>query len=98
MPPRREFIASRDGVDLTWCSTSHPCSEIRRVGATACRPPPSGDANNSVVGTPASVEVAELAREHGPRAIEVLVQLMNNEKAPASVRAAAAEKILDRGF
>jgi Family of unknown function (DUF5681) len=45
-----------------------------------------------------NVTVTELARSHGPRAIQVLAQLMNDEKAPASARAAAAEKLLDRGF
>jgi hypothetical protein len=39
----------------------------------------------------------ELAREHGPRAIEVLVEVMNNLKAMASARAMAADRILDRG-
>jgi hypothetical protein len=42
--------------------------------------------------------VTELAREHGPRAIEVLAQLMDDEKAPASARAMAANLILDRAF
>jgi len=44
------------------------------------------------------VTVAELARLHGVAAIEVFIQVMNNEKNPASVRVAAAEKVLDRGY
>jgi Family of unknown function (DUF5681) len=42
--------------------------------------------------------IIELARAHGPRAIEVLAELMNDSKATASVRAMAAEKLLDRGY
>jgi HEAT repeat protein len=42
--------------------------------------------------------VTELAREHGPRAIQVLAQLMNDEKVPASTRALAADRILDRAY
>jgi len=44
------------------------------------------------------VTVSELARVHGPRAIEVLVEVMNNEKATASARAMAADRILDRAY
>jgi hypothetical protein len=40
----------------------------------------------------------ELAREHGPRAIEVLVEVMNAEKATCSARAMAADRILDRAY
>ena len=42
--------------------------------------------------------ITELARAHCPRAIEVLAELMNNQKATASARAFAAERILDRGY
>jgi hypothetical protein len=42
--------------------------------------------------------VAEMARLHGPRAIEVLAELMNDEKASASARAMAADRILDRAY
>ena len=42
--------------------------------------------------------IIELARAYGPRAIEVLAELMNDPKATASVRAMAAEKLLDRGY
>jgi hypothetical protein len=42
--------------------------------------------------------VTELARAHGPRAIAVLAELMNDEKATASARAMAADRILDRAY
>ena len=42
--------------------------------------------------------ITELARTHGPRAIEVLRELMDDPKASASARAMAAERILDRAY
>src|SRR5262245_3077986 len=44
------------------------------------------------------VTVGELARIHGPRAIEVLVEVMNDPKATATARAMAADRILDRAY
>jgi hypothetical protein len=40
----------------------------------------------------------ELARAHGPRAIEVLAEVMNDPKATATARAMAADRILDRAY
>lgn len=42
--------------------------------------------------------ITELARAYGPRAIEVLAELMDDPKASPSVRVAAAERILDRAY
>jgi hypothetical protein len=42
--------------------------------------------------------ITELARAHGPRAIEVLAELMDDPKATASARAMAAERLLDRAY
>ena len=42
--------------------------------------------------------IMELARAYGPRAIEVLAELMDDPKATASVRVMAAERLLDRGL
>ena len=42
--------------------------------------------------------VAELARVHGPRAIEVLVELMNDPKATASAHAMVVDHILNRAY
>jgi hypothetical protein len=48
-------------------------------------------------GRPAVVrEVRELAQKHSAEAIETLVKIMQNEKAPLNTRAAAAGAILDR--
>jgi hypothetical protein len=44
------------------------------------------------------LRVSELARAHGPRAIEMLAELMNDPKATATARAMAAEKLLDRAY
>jgi hypothetical protein len=42
--------------------------------------------------------IMELARAHGPKAIEVLAALMTDPKASASARAMAADRILDRAY
>jgi uncharacterized protein (UPF0147 family) len=62
------------------------------------RPFPKGTSGNPAGRPKSNVTVSELAREHGPRVIEVLAQLMNDEKVPASTRALAADRILDRGY
>lgn len=43
-------------------------------------------------------EIQELARQHTTEAIEVLAQIMRDEKAPAAARVAAVDKILDRAW
>jgi hypothetical protein len=45
---------------------------------------------------PASIDVAALAREHGPRCIEVLAEML--EDPDRKVRGFAAQALLDRGF
>jgi hypothetical protein len=42
--------------------------------------------------------VQQLARQHSAEAIETLVAIMQNEKAPPAARAHAANSILDRGY
>ena len=43
-------------------------------------------------------EVVSLARLHKEEAIEALVGILRNKKAPAQARVAAANAILDRGY
>ena len=43
-------------------------------------------------------EIRSLARSHTRTALNVLVRVMRNTKAPASARIAAANAILDRGW
>jgi hypothetical protein len=43
-------------------------------------------------------DVQELARQKSPEAIETLVEIMNNDKAPPAARVAAANSLLDRGY
>ena len=65
----------------------------RRVPATAWYPGISGNPG----GRPrVAAEVKELARDHGPRAIERLRELMESENEAVACR--AAESLLDRGF
>ncbi len=64
-----------------------------RVPITAWRPGTSGNPG----GRPAvAQEIKELARDHGPRAIERLRELMESKNEAVAVRAAA--ELLDRGF
>jgi hypothetical protein len=43
-------------------------------------------------------DVQELARQQSPEAINTLVAIMQNEKAPPAARVAAANSLLDRGY
>ena len=46
----------------------------------------------------AAHSIQELAREHTIEALDVLVQIMLNEKAPPNARVAAANTLLDRAY
>jgi hypothetical protein len=46
----------------------------------------------------ASAEIRSLARSHTTKAVNVLVGIMNEKKAPAAARVAAANSIIDRGW
>lgn len=46
----------------------------------------------------ASAEIRSLARAHTDTAIRTLVGIMNQDKAPAAARVAAAQALLDRGW
>jgi len=46
----------------------------------------------------AKEDIRSLARSHTESAIKVLVGIMNQPKAPAASRVAAAQAILDRGW
>jgi hypothetical protein len=59
---------------------------------------PKGVSGNEAGRPKQDQTVTEMARIHGPKAIEVLARLMNDEKASASARAMAADRILDRAY
>ena len=46
----------------------------------------------------AACSIQELARKHTIEALDVLVQIMLNEKAPPNARVAAANTLLDRAY
>ena len=46
----------------------------------------------------AAHRIQELARKHTIEALDVLVQIMLNEKAPPNARVAAANTLLDRAY
>jgi len=45
-----------------------------------------------------TAEIRSLARGHTEKAINTLASIMNQPKAPAAARVAAAKEILDRGW
>jgi hypothetical protein len=49
-------------------------------------------------GRPRTAQIQELARKHTIEALDVLVQIMLNEKAPPNARVAAANTLLDRAY
>ena len=55
-----------------------------------------GQSGNVAGRPPAAVDIAALAREHGPRCIAVAVELLNDPD--SRVRLAAVVALLDRGF
>jgi hypothetical protein len=70
----------------------------RRTLTATFAPCPPRRASTHVAGTATLRLGLELARTYGPRAIEVLAELMDDAKASASARAMAAERILDRAY
>lgn len=64
---------------------------------------PAGRFRKGVSGNPggrpkALLSVQQLARMHTDEAVDVLVEVMRDQKAPAAARAAAANSILSRGW
>ena len=60
---------------------------------------PNGARNKATLAREAGAKtITELAREKTERALEVLESIMNDEKAPASVRVTAANSLLDRAY
>ena len=51
-------------------------------------------------GTPNKVgrEVRELAQKHGPKIIQGLVEMANDEKTPHAARVSASKEVLDRAY
>jgi hypothetical protein len=45
-----------------------------------------------------TAEVKSLARVHGPDAVRLLADVMNNEKEPTPIRISTARQLLDRGY
>lgn len=43
-------------------------------------------------------EIADMAKDHAAKALEVLVSVANSAKSPAAARVSAATAILDRGY
>ena len=62
------------------------------------RPFPKGVSGNPGGRPKVLADVQELARERSPDAINTLVAIMDDQKAPPAARVAAANSLLDRGY
>ena len=76
--------------------------EIRQRSAAVTfgivRPFQKGTSGNRGGRPKAAHSIQELARKHTIEALDVLVQIMLNEKAPPNARVAAANTLLDRAY
>jgi hypothetical protein len=66
------------------------------AGTANLRPWQAGQSGNPAGRPPALVDIAALAREHGPKCIEVAAALLNSDD--ERIRLAAVIALLDRGF
>jgi hypothetical protein len=74
-------------------SASTPETRARKLPSTAWQPGRSGNPRGR---PPAAVDIAALARVHGPRCIEVAVELLDDPD--SRIRLGALVALLDRGF
>jgi hypothetical protein len=71
-------------------------SNVQR-GRVVGRPFPKGQSGNPGGRSPVVKAIQDLAREHGPRAIQAILHLAETSQ-DEKVRLAAWDKILDRGY
>lgn len=81
------------GYTMNSISQNTPKQTTRRTPRTAW---PKGQSGNPGGRPKVAQEIRELARQHGPAAIDRLVTLMHSSNEGVAVR--AAEALLDRGF
>ena len=73
-------------------ASSDGSAPLRVIG----RPWRAGQSGNPQGRPPAPVDIAAMAREHGPKCISVVAKLL--EDPDAKIRLAAATALLDRGY
>lgn len=69
-----------------------------KATSTSFKPGKSGNPGGRPKLPPEIVELRALAREHTKPAVEAIIAVMKNKKAPAGARVTAAAEILDRGW
>lgn len=67
----------------------------RRATSTSFKPGQSGNPGGRPGGR---TGIQEIARSHTEDAIQALVEIVGNKKAPAAARVSAASALLDRGY
>jgi hypothetical protein len=76
--------------------TTASASNGRSVGLANLKPWQKGVSGNPQGRPPAAIDVAELARKHGPKCVDVISRLLDDDD--PKMRLAAATALLDRGF
>jgi hypothetical protein len=77
-------------------ASSGRAAVLRPDGLPIGKPFSRGCSGNPAGRPPAAVDIAALAREHGPQCIDVLVELLNDPD--KKLRAVVACALLDRGY
>lgn len=74
-------------------------SEIGKKGAPRGRPFSKGAPSANPRGRPAcAAEIREIARKHGPEAMQTLIDIMRNPDIKTELRIRASDSLLDRGY
>jgi hypothetical protein len=95
--PVAERLNRAQPLSMAQTSTAPaPTASTDKTVPTGLRPWRRGQSGNPTGRPKAPVDIAALARQHGPKAIEVVAKLLTDRD--KKLRLAAAQTLLDRGF